>query len=60
MHGSASREKADWVFIKTHMHGGPEPEFVNRAYMDAVLTLLENMSSEGRNYKLHYVTARET
>lgn len=54
--------RPDWVFVKVHTHGAPEREAASllgdggRAMHEA----LASHYNDGRRWKLHYVTARET
>ena len=53
--------KPDWIFIKVHTHGAVEK---NTAVllgdpMDKMCSYLETRYNDGRNFVLHYVTARE-
>lgn len=53
--------RPEWVFVKVHTHGAPEGEAASllgdggRAMHEALATY-----NDGRRWKLHYVTARET
>jgi hypothetical protein len=53
--------RPDWVFVKVHTHGAPEPQAASllgepgRAFHRA----LADGFNDGRRYVLHYVTARE-
>ncbi len=52
--------RPDWVFVKTHTHGAPEAQADSllgaggRALHDALARY-----NDGREWKLHYVSARE-
>ncbi len=50
------------MFVKIHTHGTQERDIdtLLGAEMDAMHTHLERAYNDGRNYVLHYVTARET
>ncbi|MET0226033.1 MAG: hypothetical protein ABW187_06310 [Dokdonella sp.] len=54
--------RPEWVFVKIHTHGTQERDIdtLLGAEMDAMHTHLERVYNDGRNYVLHYVTARET
>jgi hypothetical protein len=47
------------VFIKTHTHGATDAEAVLGDEMDFIFTQLETRYNDGREYILHYATARE-
>jgi len=51
----------NWLFIKIHTHGARDVDFdcLFGARADRMHTYLEERYNDGRNYKLHYVTARE-
>ncbi len=51
--------KPNWVFIKTHTHGAACNDVVCGKPMDDILTYMEEKYNDGKNYVLHYVTARE-
>ncbi len=53
--------KPDWVFIKLHAHGCHRADWeeVLGENFDRLLTRLENRYDDGKNYVLHYATARE-
>lgn len=53
--------KPDWVFVKIHTHGalpGSMDIFLDDT-IDQIYTYLETKYNNGKNYSLHYVTARE-
>jgi len=53
--------KPDWIFVKVHTHGTREEDFP--IYFDQIaddmFTYLESKYNDGKNYILHYVSARE-
>jgi hypothetical protein len=51
----------NWVFVKLHCHGAVEKSFNSLVgkHADQMYTHLENKYNDGKNYQLHYVTARE-
>ena len=51
----------DWTFIKVHTHGAPEAnaDVLLGEDMDRMYSYLEEKYNDGKNYRLHYVTARE-
>ncbi|RPI79637.1 MAG: hypothetical protein EHM45_02080 [Desulfobacteraceae bacterium] len=52
----------DWIFIKVHTHGavaGSMNIFL-KGEMEKIYSYLESKYNDGKNYCLHYVTARET
>ncbi|MBN8482801.1 MAG: hypothetical protein J0L88_14555 [Xanthomonadales bacterium] len=53
--------RPEWVFVKVHTHGTQERDIdtLLGAEMDAMHDHLERTYNDGRNYVLHYVTARE-
>lgn len=53
--------RPEWVFIKVHTHGAREENFdVSFGDLaDKMFSYLEKKYNDGKNYKLHYVTARE-
>jgi len=51
--------KSDWVIVKTHTHGTNNAESVLGQPMHEGFSYLENNYNDGRNFILHYVTARE-
>ncbi len=53
--------RPEWVFVKLHAHGANErhaPVLLGEP-MDRLLTYLETAYNDGKNYVLHYVTARD-
>jgi hypothetical protein len=73
-HGSAARvdrwvranvhvpERPEWIFVKLFGHCASSPEDTEACLgrdFDETLSYLEARYSDGRNYVLHYVTARE-
>lgn len=51
--------KRNWIIIKTHTHGATDSTAVLGDEMNNIYNYLENRYSDGENYVLHYVTARE-
>ena len=53
--------RPEWVFIKVHTHGTQERDMdtLLGASMDQAFTHLESRYNDGREFKLHYVSARE-
>jgi hypothetical protein len=55
-------QRPEWVFIKLFGHGAESPadiESVTGSEFDEMLGYLEQHYNDGRQYVLHYVTARE-
>ena len=53
--------RPEWVFVKIHTHGTQEGDMdtLLGAPSEAMYAHLERAYNDGRNYVLHYVTARE-
>lgn len=53
--------KPNWIFIKVHCHGAIEKDWdaLLGSKADQMYSYLETKYNDGRNYILHYVTARE-
>jgi len=53
--------RPNWVIIKLHTHGAPEEnhEALLGSTADKMYSYLETQYNDGKNYKLHYCTARE-
>ena len=51
--------KRDFVFIKTHTHGATDSKAVLGKEIDQIFSYLETKYNDGKNFILHYVTARE-
>ena len=51
--------KNNIIFIKTHTHGATDEKAVLGEEMQFILSYLENNYNDGKNYVLHYITARE-
>jgi len=53
--------RPEWLFVKIHTHGTQErdEETLLGAPMHAMHDYLESRYNDGRNYVLHYVSARE-
>jgi hypothetical protein len=53
--------RPEWVFVKVHMHGARYKDY--RIFFgksaERMYSVLENEYNDGRNWVLHYVTARE-
>jgi len=59
--GIGVKGREDWIFVKVHTHGAVEKNadaLLGRPVAD-MLTYLEGHYNDGREYILHYVTARE-
>jgi hypothetical protein len=54
--------RPEWVVVKIHTHGTQEPDMPTLLGkpMDEAFTYLETKYNDGVNWKLHYVSARET
>lgn len=54
--------RPNWVFIKIHTHGTQEQdmETLLGSQTDEMFSYLEDKYNDGKQYVLHYVTARET
>jgi hypothetical protein len=55
-------ERPDWVFVKLFAHGVSTPEDAEACLgddFDETLTYMEHAYNDGRQYVLHYITARE-
>lgn len=54
--------KAEWIFVKVHTHGTQERDMdtLLGKPMDDAFSYLERRYNDGREWKLHYVSARET
>jgi hypothetical protein len=53
------RGKREWIIIKTSMHGAEDGTAVLGQEMNEIFNYLETKYNDGKNYVLHYVTARE-
>ncbi len=51
--------KRNFIFVKTHTHGATDAEHVLGSEIEYILEYLENKYSDNRQFRLHYVTARE-
>jgi hypothetical protein len=53
--------RPEWIFVKIHCHGAQEEdrEVLLGSSADRMYSFLESRYNDGRNYILHYVTARE-
>lgn len=53
--------KPNWIFVKLYTHGAQEKNFdtLLDKPMDEMFSYLETKYNDGRQFKLHYVTARE-
>ena len=59
--GVCVKGKENWIFVKVHTHGAPEKN-ANALLgepMDKMFSYLEDQYNDGKEYILHYVTARE-
>lgn len=54
--------KPEWVFVKVHTHGTQERDMdtLLGPHMAETFSYLEKRYNDGRKWKLHYVSARET
>jgi len=55
------KNKSDWIFVKVHTHGAQEsnlPVLLGES-MDKMFSYLETIYNDGKNFILHYVSARE-
>lgn len=57
--GISVQGREEWVIVKTHTHGATDDKAVLGAEMDEIFTHLETHYNDGRDFVLHYVTARE-
>jgi hypothetical protein len=57
--GICVQGRRDWVIVKTHTHGAIDANEVLGENMDRIFRYLDARYNDGRNYLLHYVTARE-
>lgn len=53
------KEKSEFIFIKTHTHGATDSKAVLGKEIEQIFTYLETEYNDGKNFILHYVTARE-
>lgn len=55
------QNKPEWIFIKIHTHGAQENNMKSLLAppMDKMYSYLESNYNDGKNYVLHYVSARE-
>jgi hypothetical protein len=54
--------RPEWVFIKLSSHAAASDEYADEVlgpHFDRTLAYLESHYNDGRNYVLHYITARE-
>ena len=51
--------REDWVIVKVHTHGAVDSPVVLGPAMDEAFVHLEREYNDGKNFILHYVTARE-
>ncbi len=59
--GIGIKGKSDWVFVKVYTHGAQDDNLRDEFFknLDFMFAYLEEKYNDGKNYKLHYVTARE-
>ena len=59
--GIGVRGKPDWVFVKVFSHGAKptNTDMLLGRPMEELFSYLESAYNDGRNFRLHYVTARE-
>jgi len=55
------RGRKEWIFVKVHCHGAQEGSWnvLLGTKADEMYHCLERKYNDGKNYRLHYVTARE-
>jgi hypothetical protein len=55
------KNRPEWIFIKVHCHGAITEDLATLLGepVDKMFTYLEEKYNDGKNYLLHYVTARE-
>ncbi|HTP39515.1 MAG TPA: hypothetical protein VMI92_08055 [Steroidobacteraceae bacterium] len=53
--------RPEWIFVKVHTHGAPERDVkvLLGQPMDELFSHLESRYNDGKDWKLHYVSARE-
>ncbi|MCE7032679.1 right-handed parallel beta-helix repeat-containing protein [Lysobacter sp. GX 14042] len=53
--------RPEWIFVKIHTHGAEDADMdtLLGPAMDQAFTYLESRYNDGRDWKLHYVSARE-
>ncbi len=53
--------KPDWIFVKVYTHGLQDDNLKDEFFenLDSMFVYLEEKYNDGKNYKLHYATARE-
>jgi len=53
--------RPEWIFVKVHTHGTQERDMdtLLGEPMDQAFTHLETRYNDGKDWKLHYVSARE-
>ncbi len=51
--------QSEFIFIKTHTHGATDRKSVLGQEIEQIFEYLETNYNDGKNYFLHYVTARE-
>ncbi|MBN2089697.1 hypothetical protein JW964_08785 [candidate division KSB1 bacterium] len=53
--------RPEWIFVKVHTHGANPRNWKSLfgEEMQKMFTYLETKYNDGKNYKLHYITARE-
>ena len=49
----------NWIIIKTHMHGADDDKAAPGSEIENIFTNFEDKYNDGKDYVLHYVTARE-
>lgn len=57
--GICVQGKRDWIVVKTHTHGATDADEVLGENMDNIFDYIEHRYNDGKNYLVHYVTARE-
>jgi len=55
------RKKPDWIFVKVFTHGLKDNNLKDEYFvnLDAMFSYLETKYNDGKNFILHYVTARQ-
>lgn len=59
--GVQVRGRPEWIFVKVHTHGAPERDVdvLLGSQMSETFGYLESRYNDGKDWKLHYVSARE-
>jgi len=51
--------RPEWIFVKIFCHGGQDHESVLGEHSEKMFSYLEDRYNDGKEYCLHYITARE-